>query len=191
LWPSKNRFQTFGERFSSGQGDRIGRLFADWVAFLLWVNFRENYWSSKKIFHTNGFGYILGDFFKNASGHPVNGCHVPMYTRLIGINVLKVSENRFRVKHLATWPPVPRLQHRNLKSRSRIEPWKSKKMDVKTAQCMSSPKQYFCRILGQGKIGCEKINLWCEVGRSYLGHFSPLCFAFRLQVFRFLCVPSS
>jgi hypothetical protein len=66
-----------------GQGDQIGRIFAYWVLFSV-DSFCENYkyipnsWTTFStlkamyvvIFSKNGFGYILGNFLTNASGHP-------------------------------------------------------------------------------------------------------------------------
>jgi hypothetical protein len=65
------------------QGDQIGRIFASWFTVFTLDSFCENYRSSTGNWATslhgkiavliiakNGLGYILGDFFTNASGHP-------------------------------------------------------------------------------------------------------------------------
>jgi hypothetical protein len=64
------------------QGDQIGRLFAHWVTHYFGnvggtyrnsTNNRATF-SAVKVVHEfspqNGLGYILGDIFTNASGHP-------------------------------------------------------------------------------------------------------------------------
>jgi hypothetical protein len=65
------------------QGDRIGRIFAHWVAVYC-GHFYENYRSGPHFWptylcpllrlHSNfgkkGLDYILGDLFQNSSGHP-------------------------------------------------------------------------------------------------------------------------
>jgi hypothetical protein len=63
------------------QSDQIGRIFAHWVI----VSYRQflkivkvaHFWSNFSrsldyaiILTKNRFGYILGDFFTNSSGHP-------------------------------------------------------------------------------------------------------------------------
>jgi hypothetical protein len=67
------------------QGDQIGRIFAYWVTTYLYfgwlfANYRNSpdYWATHfrdksyvLIMTKIGLGYILGDFFTNASGHPV------------------------------------------------------------------------------------------------------------------------
>jgi hypothetical protein len=65
------------------QGDQIGRIFARWVTHYfgyLSENDRNsaNNWATffysesfLLVFTKNGLGYIVSDFFTNASGHPV------------------------------------------------------------------------------------------------------------------------
>jgi hypothetical protein len=65
------------------QGDRIGRIFANWLSVYNFEQFFGNYRSSPKTWatfcHCNsyvlsltkyGLGHIVGDFFTNSSGHP-------------------------------------------------------------------------------------------------------------------------
>jgi hypothetical protein len=66
----------------------IGRIFAHWGDWLLYTFF-DKYKSSSQFWATfvhgkgyaviltkNGLGHILGDFFKNSSGHPDRNQHV-------------------------------------------------------------------------------------------------------------------
>jgi hypothetical protein len=72
---------------SSVQGDQIGLIFAH-SASHCFGQFCENYKNSTNNFatffcvdfHKNGFGYILSDFFTNASGHPPGSVQaIPTY----------------------------------------------------------------------------------------------------------------
>jgi hypothetical protein len=74
------------------QADQIGRIFAYWATvYILWVVFREDFRNSTNngatfsesrlsIFTGNGFGYILGEFIANASGHPSSMGHTCILT---------------------------------------------------------------------------------------------------------------
>jgi hypothetical protein len=72
--------------FVCWQGDQIGRIFARWaIVFFgqIFKNYRKSlnswpaYFQGKSYvyinFAKNWLGYILGNIFKNSSGHPAGG----------------------------------------------------------------------------------------------------------------------
>jgi hypothetical protein len=74
-----------------------------------------------------------------------------------------------------------KAHHRNLKTSSRIQPWKVKKIAGK-----NSPKQNLYRIPLHGRFGSEFSIRDTKWGAHTLGTFSQLVFTFRVLVFRFL-----
>jgi hypothetical protein len=108
-WISYRRYDTFQHKYDrSYKGDQIGRIFAHWVIVYfghLFENYRTstNFWGTFSlswgyalILAKNVLGYVLGYFFKNASGH--TGCVVRHCTAWNSFFVLgwKVT-NRFKI----------------------------------------------------------------------------------------------
>jgi hypothetical protein len=70
---------------------------------------------------------------------------------------------------------IMRMNHRNLKSRSIIEPWKVKNIGGKSVQCMSDQKQYIYRIFSMENLG-GKIQFMIRSGVLTPWAFrSPFC----------------
>jgi hypothetical protein len=84
--------------------------------------------------------------------------------------------------------------HRNLKSRSRIMPWKVKKdCGVKKSPRYEQPNTYITNIkycVMEIFCGTIQFMIWYEVGRSDLcrAHFTHFSGTFWLLVFRFLWI---
>jgi hypothetical protein len=112
------------------QGDRVGRNFACWGDSFLWLTFSKmteigRIWSyffavevSRRFGPKNGLGYILGDIFTNASGHPdrllllllllwscSHGC--VMHAHDIGPNLIRFFPKFFHIFSLK--PPHKQL----------------------------------------------------------------------------------
>jgi hypothetical protein len=95
------------------QGDQIGRIFAQWaiVYFGQWFEIyiiSANFWATflcdtsyVLILTKNGLGYILGDFFKNSSGHPDYLAYI-IWPILFGLYYL--AENIWPVP--IVWPKI-------------------------------------------------------------------------------------